>query len=247
MLIEDDEPFAVAFCEYLEAHRFGVTRFATADNLRTRLAVHRPDLLVLDQFLVNIDSLTILQDIRAQFAGGIVILSGNPDHHDRVVALELGADDFISKSQQPREILARLRAVARRFVGRTTVESVSQTMPPASDHVTMLPPASSPPQSPPWDINNRRRELHAPGGKLVRLTAMEFEVLAYLAARSGETVSRDELSTAVLRREFAPLDRSLDNLVTRVRVALKPFLGTKVPIKSIRGVGYVFVGFVEHQ
>ncbi len=245
-MIDDDESFAAEFCEYLEAHRFGVKRLASAENLGAHLGAMQPHLLVLDQFLAQIDALTILQDVRAQFGGGIVMLSGNPDHHDRIVGLELGADDFISKSQSPREILARLRAVARRVGGRPNLDRRAPSLDYVEHHRNAaLPPSPmlSPPAS--WAIDTQRRELHTPAGALVRLTAMEFEVLAYLAARAGQTVSRDELSTAVLRRVFAPLDRSLDNLVTRVRIALRPFLGARMPIKSVRGVGYVFVGFVD--
>jgi DNA-binding response OmpR family regulator len=190
-----------------------------------------PQLVVLDQFVGDQDSLTILAQLRKGYLGGVVVLTGNDEQVDRVIGLELGADDFVSKAQPAREILARLRAVLRR------------AMPPAELPVAPAVPARDAKPAAAWTFDTRRRELLAPGGTAVSLTAMEFELLAYLHAREGTVVSRDELSEAILRRKFSPLDRSLDNLVARIRAALKPFEGDRNAIKSVRGAGYVFVGF----
>lgn len=230
VLLDDNEIFSKEFSEYLELHGFRVTRLASLDDISARLSALEPCLLVLDQFVAETDALTILRDVRARFEGGIVMLTGNPEQQDRVVGLELGADDFINKAQPPREILARLRAVARRVGPRSDAEGAA--------------PATTPAPAANWNLNTQRRELLTPDGAPIRLTSMEFDLLAYLAARAGETVSRDDLSMAILRRAFSPFDRSLDNLVARIRVALRPSLGERMPIKSIRGVGYVFVGFL---
>jgi DNA-binding response OmpR family regulator len=240
LLIDDDDSFSTEFSEYLGMHGFSVARLALLDNLVAQLGAFQPHVIVLDQFLAALDTLTILGDVRARFGGGIVMLTGNQEQQDRVVGLELGADDFINKTQPPREILARLRAVLRRVVVGAGAGAESED----DDRASAAPPVAALPGPPVWDLNTQRRELLAPDGSPVRLTSMEFELLAYLAARSCETVSRDELSMAVLRRSFSPFDRSLDNLVARIRIALRPFLGGLMPIKSIRGVGYVFVGFL---
>ncbi len=237
LLVDDNESFSLEFSEYLELHGFRVTRLPSLDDIGGRLAALDPCLLVLDQFVAEIDSLTILRDVRARFDGGIVMLTGNQEQQDRVVGLELGADDFINKTQPPREILARLRAVARRVAPRSDAAAAEPA--PAAGA-----PAPVPATTAAWELNTQRRELLGPDGAPIRLTSMEFDLLAYLAARAGETVSRDDLSVAILRRTFSPFDRSLDNLVARIRVALRPMLGDRMPIKSIRGVGYVFVGFL---
>jgi two-component system OmpR family response regulator len=231
LLVEDDEAFADEMSDYLNSHGLRVTRVKTLDGIIDHTRQLGPHLIVLDQFVGDQDSLTILAQLRNHYLGGIVVLTGNDEQVDRVIGLELGADDFVSKAQPPREILARLRAVLRR--------AASSPEPPALSE----PPTTEDKPSQDWCIDTRRREVLAPGGMVVPLTAMEFELLAYLHSRVGEVVSRDELSEAILRRKFSPLDRSLDNLVARIRGALKPFEGERSVIKSVRGAGYVFVGF----
>jgi len=235
LLIEDDDVFAEEIVEYLGTHGLRVSRCATLDALMETLSNLGPQLVVLDQFVGDQDSLTVLAELRRSYRGGVVILTGNDEHVDRVIGLELGADDFVSKSQPPREILARLRAVLRRAAAATDDTVQAESAP--------APPAETAKPAPAWTFDTRRRELLAPTGARVTLTAMEFELLAYLHGREGDVVSRDELSEAILRRRFSPLDRSLDNLVARIRAALKPFEGDRNIIKSVRGAGYVFVGF----
>jgi DNA-binding response OmpR family regulator len=235
ILVDDDEAFAAEFAEYLEAHGFRVTRLTTLHDLDEQIAAVQPALLVLDQFLGKLDSLTMLPRIRARFNGGILVLTGNQAPMDRVIGLELGADDFIPKTQPPREILARLHAVLRRVYAQPGVTWGQIAEPQAA--------APAAPSATAWKLDTHRRELLAPDGSIVELTAAEFDLLAYLQAREGAVVSRDDLSMAVLRRKFLSNDRAVDNLVARIRVKLRPFLGERTLIKSVRAAGYVFVGF----
>ena len=225
LLVDDDDNFAAELGEYLTAHGFEVGRLASFAGLEDRLRREQPALLLLDQFLGRFDSLPLLPKLRAAFAGGIIVLTGNQADTDRILGLELGADDFVTKSQQPREILARLHAVLRR-VNRQLVQ---------------LPEAVAAPQ--PWKLDSHRRELFAPNGHRVDLTSTEYELLAYFRVHEGQPLSRDELSAAVLNRAYTPIDRSVDNLVARIRLKLKPFVGDQMVIKSVRAAGYVFVGF----
>jgi len=237
LLVDDDDSFATEFSDYLGLHGLSTTRMESLEGIAERLKVIRPNLLILDQFLAGVDTLTMVGRMREQFSSGIVVLTGNEELQDRVVGLELGADDFISKTQSPREILARLRAVLRR------VDLVRST---AVGEFTGVPTPAPPDQSP-WKLDTLRREVRSPDGVPVPLTSTEFNLLAYLKAREGEPVSRDDLSMAILRRGFVPFDRSLDNLVGRIRQAFKPFPKTGIAIKSVRGVGYVLVGFDAPQ
>lgn len=230
LLVEDDDAFAEEIADYLGSHGLRVVRTPTLDGIMGQMRDLAPHLILLDQFVGDQDSLTILAQLRKNYPGGVVVLTGNEEQIDRVIGLELGADDFVSKSQPPREILARLRAVLRRVTA-------------SNDLASHAGPPQQTPASSGWTFDTRRRELLAPGGIAMSLTSMEFELLAYLHAREGTVVSRDELSEAILRRRFSPLDRSLDNLVARIRSALKPFEGERNAIKSVRGAGYVFVGF----
>ncbi len=236
LLVEDDDSFAQEIGEYLQNHGLTSTRIASLQDLSEQIRLVAPRVVLLDQFVGGRDVLTMLSQLRALYAGGLVVLTANPDETDRVVGLELGADDFIVKTQPPREILARLRAVIRRSTPAGGPEEAPD--PPAETH---LGPSG-------WIIDLGRRTLITPGGAPVHLTSTEFELLAYLAARVGQTATRAELYAAILRRPpYGSDDRAIDNLVSRVRAALAPFLLQHNPIKSMRGIGYIFVGLEPGQ
>lgn len=228
ILIEDDLSFAQELVEFLEAHGLTTSHLVTLDDLWTRLRDDRPDLLILDQFVAGNDSLPYLGDVKSTFTGGVVVLTGNQDRTDRVVALESGADDFIAKSLDPRELLARLRAVLRRS---------------ATPAARVLAASSQPVGDGTWQIDTRRLELRAPSRALVPLTRTEFQAMLVLVQKSGHMITRDCLSMMVLERPFSPLDRSVDNMISRIRKALEPHLGGQPAISSVRGKGYVFDAF----
>jgi DNA-binding response OmpR family regulator len=227
LLVEDDASFAEELAEFLAAHGLKAVVLDSLVDLARRVQELQPDVLVLDQFVSGRDALPLLPELRGIFAGGIMVLTGNLDQTDRVVALEVGADDFIAKSVGPRELLARLRAVLRR----------------AQLHAG----GGKPPQARPggrWRIDTRRLEVHAPDGSLLPLTRTEFHALVVLMQKAGELLTRDHVSLTVLGRRFSPLDRSVDNMISRVRKALEPHLGGQSSISSVRGKGYVFDAFV---
>ena len=231
LLVEDEDGYADELGEYLQNHGLTSTRISRLDRLCDTVQQIAPRVVALDQFVHGVDALVLLPQLRAVFAGGIVLLTGNSDQTDRGVGLELGADDFIVKTQPPREILARLRAVIRRSAAM-----------PAPDIAAPAQPAESE-DGPRWRIDLERRALFAPDGTPVHLTSTEFELLAFLSPRIGRPASRAELYDAILRRApTGPEDRAIDNLVSRVRAALAPFLHAHNPIRSMRGIGYVFVG-----
>ncbi|MBN8874540.1 MAG: response regulator transcription factor [Rhodospirillales bacterium] len=229
LLVEDEDSYADELGEYLQNHGMTSTRMSRLDHLCEEVQQIAPRVVLLDQFVHGTDALVLLPQLRAAFAGGIVLLTGNRDQTDRVVGLELGADDFIVKTQPPREILARLRAVIRRSTPTLAAEGAAT--------------GASGEDGARWRIDLERRALYTPAGEQVHLTSTEFELLGYLSPRIGRPVSRADLYTAILRRPpTGPDDRAIDNLVSRLRAALAPFMGRHNPIRSMRGVGYVFVG-----
>lgn len=197
-----------------------------------RLGSSRPHVLVLDQFLGTLDTLSHLGEVREKFMGALMFLTGNADATDRVLGLEMGADDYASKTIPPREILARLRCLMR----RPQMASIAEAQPE---------PAPQPARAQPgqWFLDIARRELFRPDGERAHLTTAEFSMLQCLNANSGRPVTRDELSRTVLRRNYNPLDRSIDNIISRLRKKLSSYDNGGRLIMSVRGDGYVFVGF----
>ena len=231
LLVDDDDTFAAELASYLSVHGFAVESCGSMEEAFDRIAVRSPDIVILDQFLGKLDSLSMIRRLRRRFPGGLMILTGNAEPTDRIVGLELGADDFVSKLTSPREIVARLRSLLR----RTPASAAAQEEP--------LLTASKPQATGRWVLDTSRQELYAPDGRLVHLTSAEFGTLRHLNAHKGQPVSRDDLSRAVLHRRFDALDRSIDNLVSRLRKKFEALDPTCRVLKTVRGEGYVFVGF----
>jgi DNA-binding response OmpR family regulator len=216
LLVDDDETFAEELSSYLGVHGFAVESCASMEEAFDRISVRSPDIVILDQFLGTLDSLSMIRRLRRRFLG--------------IVGLELGADDFVSKLTSPREIVARLRSLLRRSQNLAAAQEDS-------------PPEKAPARTGKWILDMSRHELYAPDGRLVHLTSAEFGTLRHLNAHRGEAVSREDLSQAVLHRRFDALDRSIDNLVSRLRKKFEALDPACRVLKTVRGEGYVFVGF----
>ncbi len=230
VLVEDDQGFAEELIEFLAAHGLKTTWIRGLGGLIAEIGRIQPALVLLDQFVGDQDSLTLLGELRKTYKGGVVVLTGNKDTVDRIVALETGADDFVAKSLGPRELLARLRAVLRRVQ--------PDPMPPQ-------PKPAAAPSAGKWEIDMRRQLLVTPNGTSLRLTSTEFDALVFLSQNAGRLISRDELSTKLLNRTFTPLDRSVDNMLSRIRKAIEPHMCGEPAIRSVRGRGYMFMGFED--
>lgn len=204
-----------------------VTCIASLDDLRASVSRSQPDALVIDQFVKCHDTLTMLQDIRSWYRGALVMFSANQDIIDCIVALEAGADDFVTKAAGSRVLLARLRSVLRR------TRLVPQPMVVKSQ-------ASSQEPSQKWLINASAQEIRSSSGATIKLTHAEFHALLYLIDNADHVLSRDDLSLNLLHRPFRPFDRCVDNLLSRIRKAIQPYIDGDSIIRSIRGHGYVF-------
>jgi DNA-binding response OmpR family regulator len=224
LLFDDDPAYCGEMSRYLEAYGFVVTAVLNAADFAARLASEKPDLILLDQRLGDTTGTDVLRGLRAQTDTPCIIVTGAPDPLDRVVNLELGADDEVDKSVRPRELLARIRAVLRR----------SRPAPPPPQ------PRPAPPER--WTLHPERRELRGHDGATCLLTAAEFVTLRILNERRGQPVGRPELMGAVFGRLWKPEDRAIDTLIRKLRHKIDP-MGGDGGIKAVRANGYVFVGF----
>ena len=231
IVVEDDKDFVLELSDLLRRYGFDVQDVDRLADLPPALLAHSPSVVILDQFVSGQDLLAELPKVRAMFSGGILMLTGNTNATDRILGLEAGADDFVLKGSEPRELVARIRAVMRRSVSALGAPSPTPTDVAPVESVGK------------WQLDRERRRLIAPDGELVPLTGMEFDVLLRLYDARGHLVSRDSLVREVLRRHVDCAGRSIENLISRIRNKIRPHTDDSECIKSIRGQGYVFVGF----
>jgi len=228
LLLDDDADYCAQLSSYLEAYGFDVTTAQTRSGFQAQLAEAEPDLIILDQRLGDTTATDVLRALRARHDTPCIIISGAADPFERVVNLELGADDEVGKSIAPRELLARIRALLRRAR--------------VPEQVSPAPRAEGDPSGGGWVLSRERRELWRADGRTCLLTTAEFELLRMLVDRRGEAVSRQELMLAVFGRPWKADDRAVDTVVRKLRRKISGDHGDG-GIKTVRPTGYVFVGF----
>jgi len=228
LLGDDDEELTQLLQEYL--HNHGIQSDCVHDGEavieRLKVAMHDSapyDLLVLDIMMPKIDGLSVLRQLPAISDIPVIMLTAKGEEIDRIIGLELGADDYITKPCNPRELLARINAVIKR--SRITASGAA-----TSEHLPL--PESR------LHLDQNQRICQIDGVEL-QVTGTEFDILLALLKQKGEVVSKAWLSQHVLQRELQPFDRSLDVHVSRLRKKLQPFHDE--PIKAIRGKGYQLV------
>jgi DNA-binding response OmpR family regulator len=236
ILVADDESdLTQEICDYLA--RYGmqpvpVNSFAAAMAVLTTRTV---DAIILDQRFGPVDTIPLLPTLRAVTQAPILMHTANREETDRVLGLELGADDFLVKPVSGRELVARLRARLR-----PRPVPASATPIPVSPQLTLTMPAPRPPRA--WRISAVERRVWRPDGSLLHLTTAEFETLAALSAKPGEVRTREDLTRIVFRRTWRPGDRAVDNAILHLRQKLSAELGEGC-IVTVRQMGYVFTGF----
>lgn len=221
LLIEDDTALSTELADTFADHGLHARTVATWAAALALLETWQPDLILLDQRLGTVDTLLMLPQLRQITAAPVIFLTGNQAEADRVIGLELGADDFLLKPIAGRELVARVRAHLRRVQRQQGSAPAGQ-----------------------WRIAEGERRLYRPDGSVVALTAAEFTLLALLAAQPGQPMDRDTLTQEVLRRPYRAEDRSLDNLVHQIRRKLGR-RGAGEVITAVRNQGYAFSGFPE--
>jgi DNA-binding response OmpR family regulator len=196
------------------------------------LAATHPDIVLIDKYLSNTTGTMVLRRLRGRSSIPCIIITGRSDQMDRIVNLELGADDEFDKALAPRELLARIRSVLRRARGAQPAPNGEKGTPAPEE------------QAGRWRLAVIRRELVRPDGSICHLTTAEFETLRILVEAGGRPVTRAELCERVFRRPQAPTDRAVDTIVRKIREKIRLGGGPAV-IKSVRNIGYTFVGFDE--
>lgn len=232
LLVDDDPDILEELGSYLSANGMTVSQAADA---RTALQMFRDntfDLIVLDLWLGNENGFDLLREIRQTHMTPCIMCTAQDEATDKVVGLELGADDYVVKPVNLRELLARIRALLRRSQtgggGGDAQEEQSVLMDEAGSR---------------WIFDPMRRKLSSPDGNLVPLTTAECDLLIELVAHEGRPQTREELCRRVFNRQWQPYDRSLDSIVVKLRRKLEPNPDHPMVIKTIRGKGYLFTGF----
>ncbi len=231
LVVDDDREIRDLTGRYLRKHGFRVESAADAKAMDRLLRDGRFDLIVLDLMLPGEDGLSICRRLRASTRIPILMLTAVAEDTDRIIGLEIGADDYLTKPFNPRELLARIRAVLRRAEGAGS----------AADPVEGVLIFSG------WRLDPARRELRDPQGVLIELTAGEFGLLMALVERPRRVLSRDRLLDLTKGRDAQPFDRSIDVQVSRLRRKIEPDPKNPDMIKTVRSGGYIFTLPVERR
>jgi two-component system, OmpR family, response regulator len=228
LVVDDEAEVRAVLRAGLEAEGFAVIEAGNGADAEAQISAHPVHLITLDLKLGGEDGLRLARDFRAKRNTPIIMITGKGDAIDRVVGLELGADDYIAKPFLMREVIARVRAVLRRYL-------------PASE-VAEARGGGARYGFEGWTMDVGRREVRDPEGKACELTTGEFNLLSILVQRPGRVLSRDELMDLLKGHDWTPLDRSIDGLVARLRKKIEPEREVPQLVKTVRGVGYVFAG-----
>lgn len=231
-VLDDEVDITQLLAGYLTSHGFRVSQFHAGHTLMARMASDPPGLVLLDLGLPGEDGFAIARQLREHWQCGLVIVTGRGDAVDKVVGLEVGADDYVTKPFDLRELLARVKAVLRRVAPQPAA-----TAQPGRSQLCFAG----------WRLDVSARQLCDPDGHDVALTRGEFDLLCTFARHPGRVLSRDFLIEATRGREAGPFDRTIDVQVGRLRKKLEPDAVQPQIIKSVRGAGYILVPAVAAQ
>jgi two-component system, OmpR family, response regulator len=230
LVVEDDRETRALIAKYLRSNACHVTTAGDGREMFRAMFDHRVDLLILDVMLPGEDGLTLCRKVRAQSQTPIIMLTARGDDVDRIMGLEMGADDYLPKPFNPRELLARINAVLRRQQAGRNASALEGT--PALRFLG-------------WRIDFRLRELRNPEGARVAMTSAEFDLLRIFCERAGRVLSRDSLLDLSNGRNAGSFERSIDVLVSRIRRKIEPDPQEATMIKTVRSGGYMFTPHVE--
>ena len=226
LVVDDDKEIRELLARFLAKHGLRVTTANGGTEMRAALADWRIDLVVLDIMMPGEDGLTLCRELRAASSMPVIMLTAMGEEVDRIVGLEMGADDYLAKPFNPRELLARIKAVLRRAEG-TPAQAAN-----AAPGTTL--------EFSGWRLDLDRRELRGADGVMVPLSGGEFALLAAFATHAGRVLSRDQLLDLARGRDAQPFDRSIDVQVSRLRRKIEPDPKQPALIKTVRGGGYMF-------
>ena len=230
LVVEDDRETRSLIAKYLRGNGCNVAAATDGREMARAMADHRVDLLILDVMLPGEDGLSLCRKVRAESQVPIIMLTARGEDVDRILGLEMGADDYLAKPFNPRELLARINAVLRRQAAAQTVSATN-----GATALTFLG----------WRIDFRLRELRNPAGARVAMTSAEFDLLRTFCERPGRVLSRESLLDLTQGRNSGSFERSIDVLVSRIRRKIETDPQEATMIKTVRSGGYMFTPTVE--
>lgn len=228
LVVDDDQRLCRLVSRYLHREGYEVRTATSAAEMRLVMQANDPELVILDLMLPDGDGFELARELRAQSDVGIVILTGKTDTVDKVVGLEIGADDYMTKPFEPRELLARIHSVLRRRTAGQAGEGRGSLA-----HFGG------------WSLDLEAYELRADDGSSVNLTTHEFRLLSALVTHGQRVLTRDAILDSVFDRDWSPEDRSIDVLVGKLRKKLGDDAKDPAVIRTIRGAGYALIPSVH--
>jgi two-component system OmpR family response regulator len=225
LVVDDDREIRTLLAEYLDANGFRTLTASNGAEMRQALAQSNIDLIVLDLTLPGEDGLTLCRNLRTQSTIPVIMLTARGAALDRILGLEMGADDYLAKPFEPRELFARIRSVLRR------TQALPPNMAAAATAQQM--------QFSGWTLDLNARHLLNPEGVVVALSGAEFRMLKIFLEHPNRVLNRDQLLELTQGREADPFDRSIDIQISRLRQKLGEDARTPAIIKTVRNEGYV--------
>jgi two-component system OmpR family response regulator len=235
-VVDDEKPMRDMVGDYLRMHGFNVTLCDGGVSLRQSIAQQTPDLIVLDLRMEEEDGLSIIRDLRQRINVPIIMLTATASPIDRIVGLELGADDYLAKPVELRELVARIRSVLRRSVGNY---QAAPAMPSAPSSSARSSETARVRFGTKW-LDHDAQALHDDQGNEHPLTASEYGLLKVFAANPRRVLSRDRLLELANARDAEAFDRAIDLRILRIRRKIEPDPSRPSVIRTIRGGGYMF-------
>lgn len=236
LVIDDEEAVRTVLRKCFENESYGVLEAFDPESALNVLSKHPVDLITLDVNLDGQDGLSLARDIRTRSNVPIIMVSGKGELIDTVVGLEVGADDYITKPFELREVLARVKSALR----RSRLNSDVATLPPPTDTTEKALYFDN------FKLSVAARDLIATDGTACELTSAEYNLLSMLVSHPGQVLSRDQIMDDIKGADWNPTDRTIDNQIARLRKKLDS-LGISGAIKTVRGVGYKFTCNVERR
>lgn len=239
LVVDDDTGVRDMLSEYLADHGFVVHAASSAADLRSAIERELPDVVLLDIRLPGEDGLSLARYLRERYDVGIIMVSGADATVDRVVGLEIGADDYVAKPFDPRELLARIKSLLRRMQARPPAAAAPGAAAPSSGAAARAADARVRCGKCLLDVEGRR--LFDAGGEEMAMTAMEYELLRVLIDNPNRVLSRNQLLNQTRNRDWEPFDRSIDIRIGRLRRKVEADPENPRTIRTVRNAGYMFV------
>ena len=228
LIVEDDRDVREMVAEYLAGHGYAISQAQSGADMRDAVERSLPDVVLLDVKLPGEDGLTLARYLRERYDVGIIMVTAAREVIDRVVGLEVGADDYVTKPFDPRELLARVKSVMRRLQARAASEATVSVSPQRVAVGRCL-------------LDVASHQLTDVSGQEVPMTSMEYDLLKVFIDHPNKVLTRDQILNLTRNREWEPFDRSIDIRIARLRRKVESDPDEPRAIRTVRGAGYMFV------